>query len=69
MMMNNNNISLEEFVRKYARIKYEDNIFSFPYHYAYQIKDIQYMINKGYELKFIHGRRNSKIMWVKNNNK
>lgn len=57
--------SFYDFTKKYIRLKDETNEYSFNDEELKQVEEIQQMMNKGYELRLIHLRKGSKIMWCK----
>ena len=76
--MNNNNknsalnkpavsCSFYDFAKNYIRIKDGANERSFNDEELKQVEEMQQMMDKGYELKLVHLRKGSKIMWCKKN--
>jgi len=60
-------ISFYDFAKQYVTIKdNKGNEHKFSEHQLEKIKEMEEMINKGYELKFIHLRKGTKLRWVKN---
>jgi len=56
-----------EFAKQYIRIKdAKGNVHKFNESQLQEIKEMEEMINKGYELKFVHLRRGTELRWVKN---
>ena len=58
--------SFYAFVKQYAIIKDEEgNEQKFNDRQLNEIKEMEEMMNKGYELKFVHLRKSTQISWVK----
>jgi len=58
--------SFYEFAKQYCVVKdKEGNEQKFNDKQLNEIKEIEKMMNKGYELKFVHLRRGTEIRWVK----
>ncbi len=58
--------SFYEFAKQYVTIKdTEGNEQKFNDKQLNEIKEMEEMMNKGYELKFVHLRRGAELRWVK----
>ena len=58
--------SFYEFAKQYVTIKdAEGNEQKFSDRQLNEIKEMEDMMNKGYELKFVHLRRGAELRWVK----
>lgn len=58
--------SFYEFVKQYVTIKdAEGNEHKFSDIQLNEIKGMEDMMNKGYELKFVHLRRGTELRWIK----
>jgi len=58
--------SFYEFAKQYCVVKdKEGNEQKFNDKQLNEIKEMEKMMNKGYELKFVHLRRGTEIRWVK----
>lgn len=55
-----------KFIKQYMRIKdIKGNKQKFSKKQLNKIKEMEKMMNNGYELKLIHSRRNTKLCWFK----
>lgn len=59
--------SFYDFAKNYIRIKDSANERSFNDEELKQFEEMQQMMDKGYELRLVHLRKGSKIMWCKKN--
>ena len=59
--------SFYEFAKNYIKIKDGANERSFNDEELKQVEEMQQMMDKGYELRLVHLRKGSKIMWCKKN--
>ena len=59
--------SFYDFAKSYIRIKDGTNEHSFNDVELKELEKMQQMIDKGYELRLVHLRKGSKIMWCKKN--
>jgi hypothetical protein len=59
--------SFYDFAKNYIKIKDEANERSFNDVELKELEEIQQMMDKGYELRLVHLRKGSKIMWFKKN--
>ena len=59
--------SFYEFAKNYIKIKDGTNERSFNDEELKQVEEMQQMTDKGYELRLVHLRKGSKIMWCKKN--
>jgi hypothetical protein len=58
--------SFYEFAKQYVTIKdAKGNEQKFSDRQLNEIKEMEEMMNKGYELKFVHLRRGKELRWVK----
>ena len=58
--------SFYEFAKQYVTIKdAEGNEQKFSDRQLNEIKEMENIMNKGYELKFVHLRRGTELRWVK----
>ena len=56
-----------DFAKNYIKIKDGANERSFNDEELKQVKEMQQMMDKGYELRLVHLRKGSKIIWCKKN--
>ena len=59
--------SFYDFAKNYIKITDGTNEHSFNDEELKQVEEMQQMMDKGYELRLVHLRKGSKIMWCKNN--
>lgn len=59
--------SFYDFAKNYIKIKDGANERSFNDEELKQVKEMQQMTDKGYELRLVYLRKGSKIMWCKKN--
>jgi hypothetical protein len=59
--------SFYDFAKNYIKIKDGANERSFNDVELKELEEIQQMMDKGYELRLVHLRKGSKIMWCKKN--
>jgi hypothetical protein len=59
--------SFYDFAKNYIKIKDGANERSFNDVELKELEEMQQMMNKGYELRLVHLRKGSKIMWCKKN--
>ena len=59
--------SFYDFAKNYIKIRDGANERSFNDVELKELEEMQQMMNKGYELRLVHLRRGSKIMWCKKN--
>lgn len=59
--------SFYDFAKNYIGIKDGTNERSFNDEELKQVEEMQQMMDKGYELRLVHLRKGSKIMWCKKN--
>ena len=59
--------SFYDFAKNYIRIKDGANERSFNDEELKQVEEMQQMMDKGYELRLVHLRKGSKIIWCKKN--
>ena len=57
--------SFYEFAKNYIKIKDGANERCFNDEELKQVEEMQQMMDKGYELKFVHLRRGTELRWVK----
>ena len=59
--------SFYDFAKNYIKIKDGANERSFNDEELKQVEEMQQMMDKGYELRLVHLRKGSKIIWCKEN--